>query len=157
MKHRILMAVDGSQSSLRAVRAVIDMARKAGPFELHLLNVSPEMSEESVDVLGREEVDASLAAEAKAVLAHAQRLLNEAGLAYSSHIETGRPSHVIATFSRENMRSDRHGNPWQGHVAVGRRRLGGHASDGIGRCASDGCEVNDGTSIYHFVSRIPSR
>ena len=102
MKHRILMAVDGSQSSLRAVRAVIDMARKAGPFELHLLNVSPEMSEESVDVLGREEVDASLAAEAKAVLAHAQRLLNEAGLAYSSHIETGRPSHVIATFSREN-------------------------------------------------------
>ncbi len=102
MKHRILMAVDGSQSSLRAVKSVIDMARKAGPFELHLLSVSPEMSEESVDVLGREEVDASLAAEAKAVLAHAQRLLNEAGLAYSSHIETGRPSHVIATFSREN-------------------------------------------------------
>jgi nucleotide-binding universal stress UspA family protein len=102
MKHRILLAVDGSQSSLRGVKHVIGMARKAGPFDLHLLNVSPEISEDFVDVLGREEVDQDLAAEGKTALVHAERLLDEAGLAYSSHIEIGRPSHVIATFAREN-------------------------------------------------------
>lgn len=102
MKHRILMAIEGSQSSLRGVKHVIGMARKAGPFDLHLLNVSPEVSEDFVDVLGREEVDQGLAAEGKAALVHAERLLDEAGLAYASHIEIGRPSHVIATFAHEN-------------------------------------------------------
>ncbi len=102
MKHRILMAVDGSQSSLRAVRHVITLAGKAGPFELHLLTVAPEISEDSVDVLGREEVDRGLMQEGKSALVHAHRLLDEAGLAYSSHIEVGRPSQVIATFAHEN-------------------------------------------------------
>jgi nucleotide-binding universal stress UspA family protein len=102
MKHRILLAVDGSQSSLRAVKHVIGLARKAGPFEVHLLSVSPEISEETVDVLGRDEVDEGLAAEGKAALAQAERLLDEASVAYSSHVEIGRPSHVIATFAHEN-------------------------------------------------------
>ncbi len=102
MKHRILLAVDDSQSSLRAVKHVIGLAKRAGPFEIHLLHVSPEVSEESVDALGREEVDQDLAAEGKAALARAERLLLEAGVGHSSHIEIGRPSTVIATFAREN-------------------------------------------------------
>jgi nucleotide-binding universal stress UspA family protein len=55
-----------------------------------------------VVVLGREEVDQGLAAEGKAAPVHAERILDEAGLTYSSHIEIGRPSHGIATFAREN-------------------------------------------------------
>jgi nucleotide-binding universal stress UspA family protein len=97
---RVLIPVDGSANSLRAVKFVI---RKASlysePLELHLLNVQhpfPGTIQGVHELAERHHHDEGIKA-----LAKARKALDAAGLKYLYHISIGDSGEVIAHFARE--------------------------------------------------------
>src|SRR3546814_15173291 len=86
---RILVPVDGSDSSLAAVRFVIAKLASAGtPQEIHLLTVQPQLPTAS------RFVDAGVLRdyrqeEGAKDLAAARQLLDNAGVVYTSHTAVG--------------------------------------------------------------------
>jgi len=93
----VLIAVDGSEHALAAVRWVIDEARSRGPLDIHLLNVQPAPIGYQTRGM-EEEVIAEIAQEhGEAVTAPARRLIEDAGIReYWWSTEQGDPAHVIA-------------------------------------------------------------
>ena len=77
---RVLVAVDGSESALRAVAVLIDLVRKDRPVEVHLLNVQPPIrSGELRRFVTREMIDAYYHEEGESALRSAKQLFDEAG------------------------------------------------------------------------------
>lgn len=82
---RLLIAVDGSEISHRAVRTAVAWRSGFGwRFETHIVNVQPFLAREAAEAvlekLGRED------------LAEAERLLAAGGMAYTTHILMGPPA-----------------------------------------------------------------
>ncbi|HEY9536625.1 MAG TPA: universal stress protein [Kiloniellaceae bacterium] len=100
---RILVPVDGSDSSLAAVRFVIAKLASAGtPQEIHLLTVQPQLPTAS------RFVDAGVLRdyrqeEGAKDLAAARKLLDNAGVEYTSHIAVGDPADTIATYADQKQ------------------------------------------------------
>ena len=123
---RVLIPVDGSANSLRAVKFVI---RKASlysePLELHLLNVQhpfPGTIQGVHELAERHHHDEGIKA-----LAKARKALDAAGLKYLYHISIGDSGEVIAHFVRE-MRIEQ--------VVMGTRGLGAVANMLLGSVAN---------------------
>ncbi|WP_371325182.1 universal stress protein [Dechloromonas sp. ZY10] len=95
---KLLLAVDGSDCSLRALEHVIGLAAQwRTPPEVHLLHVHPPIPLGRVQVhVGKETLAAHYREEGEAVLAVAQQRLAQAGLAYIPHLHVGLPAEVIA-------------------------------------------------------------
>lgn len=95
---KILLPVDGSDCSERAVAALIahrDWYREAP--EVHLLHVHPPIPIGRVqEHIGHEALQRYYREESEAELAGARRLLDEAGIGYTVHIHVGSPAEVIA-------------------------------------------------------------
>jgi nucleotide-binding universal stress UspA family protein len=97
---KILLPVDGSDTSSRAVQYVIKQAQnsKVAP-ELHLLNVQhalPGTIKGVADQAKQYHHDEGIKA-----LAAARRLLDDAGVKYAYHISVGEVGEVVAHFVNE--------------------------------------------------------
>lgn len=99
----ILVAIDGSDVSLRAVRGLIDHIRwfRDAPT-VHLLHVHlPVPVGLALQHVSRETVDRYYREEGEAVLAPALALLEGAGLAASPHIHVGHPAETVVKLAGE--------------------------------------------------------
>jgi len=98
----VLVPVDGSSCSDRAVREVIAMARGSEPLEIHLINVQPRIfSEVSLVYLPQDKVDGYYFNGSEKALASAQRLLKDAGVTFTAHRAAGPIAETIVAKARE--------------------------------------------------------
>ena len=96
---RILLPVDGSANSERAVKHVIDLVKSCQAFEVHLLNVQASMRGDVSSFVGKDAMEDWHRDEAEKALATAKKLLDGAGVPYKMHIGIGNPGDVIASFA----------------------------------------------------------
>lgn len=99
----VLIPVDGSVFSDRAITHFI---RHAAQFrevpEIHLLQVHAPVPVGRVQqYLGQETLTAYYREESEALLASAETLLNDVGLAFSRHIHVGPAAEIIVKLARE--------------------------------------------------------
>ena len=99
---RILVAVDGSESSDRAVSHLL---KKLGWYsekvEVHLLNVQAALPNDVSRFIGAEQLEGFHREQGAAALASAKAILDGAKVAYVTHIGIGDPAHVIAHYANE--------------------------------------------------------
>jgi nucleotide-binding universal stress UspA family protein len=101
--HRILLAVDGSEPSAKAVEYVCALRQSAVPVQVRLLNVQIFMASGNVRrFISQEAIDAYCQAEGEAALTPARKALQAAGLSCDEVVVTG---HVAQTIVKEAMQS----------------------------------------------------
>jgi nucleotide-binding universal stress UspA family protein len=101
---KVLLPVDGSECSDRAVDYVMDKMRaREGVVELHLLTVhAPIPYAGAVATIGADKVEQYYREEAEETLKSARARLDAAKVAYAHHIMVGDPAGVIVRFAKEN-------------------------------------------------------
>jgi nucleotide-binding universal stress UspA family protein len=96
---RVLVPVDGSDCSLRAVAYVVgDRARCATTdgYEVHLLNVQAPLPRDVTQFVGHAQVADFHRAESERALQPAEAVLVKAGVPFTSHAEVGHLGETIA-------------------------------------------------------------
>jgi nucleotide-binding universal stress UspA family protein len=102
---RILIAVDGAESSLRAVRHVVGLKEHLRQkLEVLLLNVQPPVPTKELLIDGRlsevRHLEEPLKAHGATLLAGAGAVLKAAGIECQQHVEIGDLAPAIAGFAR---------------------------------------------------------
>ncbi len=101
--HRILLAVDGSEPSAKAVEYVCALRQSAVPAQVRLLNVQIFMASGNVrHFISQEAIDAYCQAEGEAALTPARKALQAAGMSCDELVVTG---HVARAIVKEAMQS----------------------------------------------------
>ena len=132
--HKILVAVDGSANSARAVSYAIRLAETGAALELHLLNVQPEIISGDVRMfVSREIIENYQRDEGERALESAKQLLEGAGIPYNAHVAVGHAAETIARHAAE-LNCDA--------IVMGTRGLGSIASMVLGSVA---------TKVLHLV------
>jgi nucleotide-binding universal stress UspA family protein len=100
---KILLPVDGSECSDRAVDFVIEkMLAREGGVDLHLLTVhAPIPYASAVSAIGGDKVEQYYHDEGEVTLKSARLRLDAAKVGYAHHIVVGDPADVIARFAQE--------------------------------------------------------
>ena len=98
---RILVAVDGSEHSARAVRHAVELAKLGQANEVHLLNVQPPLTGNVATFIDKPTRDDYHRDEADKALAGARKLLADAGVPFKEHIGVGKPGHAIVAFAKQ--------------------------------------------------------
>lgn len=100
---KLLVATDGSENSLRAVKYAIDLLGKLTEGgSITLISVHDDVALRSAKrFLGREAVDDYLREQSEADMAEARKALNEAGVRYDHIIRTGHVATMISNAGRE--------------------------------------------------------
>lgn len=100
---KILLPVDGSDNSLRAVQAAIDLAKDAAePPQIHLLNVQlPIISGDVKMFVSEDQIKAYYHDEGIKALAKARAALDAAGVAYVFHIGVGPIAETVAAYAKD--------------------------------------------------------
>lgn len=125
---KILLAVDGSESSLRAVAHVIKRASVVkDEYQIHLINVQYPLHGSVSTFVDAGQIKQYHHDEGMKVLAGARALLDAAGLAYTFHLFVGEPAEVITRYARENGCDE---------IVIGTRGLSGIASLLVGSVAT---------------------
>ena len=133
---KILALVDGSESSGRAVRYVIEMsaACKEAP-DIHLLNVQAPVTPGNVARhVRRSDLDGYYHDEGMTALAPARMLLDEAGVRYAFHIGVGEIGETVAKYVQELSAQQ---------IAMGTRGLGPVAGMLLGSVTTDVVQAVD--------------
>jgi len=102
--HRVLLAIDGSAHSLKAVEQVLALRKEhqgVAPFQVHVANVqtplpgdvSPFVTNASLQGYHKEQADAALAP--------ARALLDQAGCQYEVHQQVGDPATTLAALAKQ--------------------------------------------------------
>ena len=86
---KVLVPVDGSANSLRAVRHAIGEYQRHHELEIHLLNVQPRLSRYVTKFLSRADRESWQQEHATAAMASAKTLLADAGVPHEAHAATG--------------------------------------------------------------------
>jgi nucleotide-binding universal stress UspA family protein len=121
----VLIPVDGSDNSMRAVEAACRQVAHGQPVTVHLLNVQPPINSAIVrDNLSQDLIDKFYQQLGETALQPARDRLRDADIAYTSHVEVGEVAQTIARFARE-LYCDQ--------VIMGTRGLG---SGGVGAISS---------------------
>lgn len=99
---RILIAVDGSESSDRAVSHLVGLLDwyKEKP-EVHILNVQHSLPEAVGRFVAEEQLRDYHREQGDQAIASARRALDVAKVPYTVHIGVGEPAHVIAHYAKE--------------------------------------------------------
>jgi len=102
---KILLAVDGSENSLRAVRHVIAMKEQyRDPIEAHLLNVQLPVASGAVKMfISQQQLNDFYRDEGVAALKDARALLDQAGVSYQHHIGVGDLAGTIVSYAKEKQ------------------------------------------------------
>ncbi|HCX32645.1 MAG TPA: universal stress protein [Rhodocyclaceae bacterium] len=100
---KILLAVDGSDCSLNAVRSLVSHVRWfAGKPELHVLHVHPPIPVGlATGHISREVLDAHYRGEGEAAVRPAEDLLSAADLPFVRHLHVGDPAAIIVKLAGE--------------------------------------------------------
>jgi nucleotide-binding universal stress UspA family protein len=102
---KILLAVDGSDSALRATREIIDLAPlyKETP-EVELVNVRQQLTIGGLAgiAITRDMVDRYHNEEGEKALAPSRKLLEDAGIRYAAHILVGEPAAEIVDHAKSS-------------------------------------------------------
>lgn len=99
---RVLIPVDGSECSSRAVRLVIDKrSRYVEPegLEIHLVNVQPALSHDISRFASHDQIALFHREESEKQLQPACDLLDAAGARYVRHCEVGHPAEMISALA----------------------------------------------------------
>src|SRR5690554_2470029 len=98
----ILIPVDGSETSLRAVRAAIKASTRLGNTTMHLLTVqAPIVSGNVTRFFSAEAINGYYEDEGNNALRPAKALLDEAGIGYQEKIAIGPVAQTIAKYASE--------------------------------------------------------
>jgi nucleotide-binding universal stress UspA family protein len=129
---KALVPVDGSENALRALRHAIDLAKQGALSEIHILNVQPPLGGGVTTFVGSATVKDYHREEAEKVLAPIKKLLDEAKVAYKTHITVGTPGECVAELARRH-KVDKIIMGTRGLGSLGGLLLGSVATDVIKR------------------------
>jgi len=101
--HKLLLPIDGSAASLRAVDRLIELRDwYREPLEIHLLNVQHTLHKDVGQFVAAEDVEGFFHDESEKELAEARARLDRAGVPYQHHAVVGNlAAETIAHFARE--------------------------------------------------------
>jgi nucleotide-binding universal stress UspA family protein len=97
----ILVAVDGSDSSDRAVEHALRLMAAGLSTELHLLNVQPNLTGAVAAFVSKDQIDSHHREEGEKGLASAVALARKASVPAKVHIGVGRQGEVVADFAKK--------------------------------------------------------
>jgi YjbE family integral membrane protein len=123
---RVVVAADGSEGSLAAVRRVIGMRDALAPglgLQADLVNVQRGVSSDVAQFVSRDDLQAYHLEAADKALAPARALLDAAGIPYGVHRFVGQPGRVLADFAAEQGADQ---------IVMGTRGLGTHTGALLG-------------------------
>lgn len=124
----ILVAVDGSKPSDRAVGHALDLLGAGLGVELHLLNVQPNLGGAISTFVSREQIEAHHREEGEKGLASAVAIAKKSGVDAKVHIGVGRQGEVVSDFVKKVQ---------AGLVVLGTRGHTGLAGVLLGSVAQD--------------------
>lgn len=100
---KILIPVDGSSHSERAVNQVLELTKSGAAVAIHLLNVQiPIDSGHARMFLNHDEVEAYHQEEGLAALDNARKMLDAADVPYTFNIAVGHVAETIVRYAEEN-------------------------------------------------------
>ncbi|MFY9328460.1 MAG: universal stress protein [Georgfuchsia sp.] len=85
----VLLAVDGSEYSDRAVHFVVEFVKQHGTIEIHVANVEPAPVEWQTHGLEEKTVEAHLKSVARHAMKSAQEILRSAEIPFHTHFSEG--------------------------------------------------------------------
>ena len=97
---RILLPVDASSSSLKAVRHVIGRFAADPAMEIHMLHVCTPFSRHIARFVSRRNLADYHRDEAARAMKAARKLLDERGVPYAAHVEFGERADMITAVAR---------------------------------------------------------
>ena len=102
---KMLLPVDGSENSLRAVQHVIAMKEQySDPIEVHLLNVQLPVASGAVKMfISQQQLNDFYRDEGVAALKDARALLDQAGVSYQHHIGLGDLAGTITAYAKDKQ------------------------------------------------------
>jgi nucleotide-binding universal stress UspA family protein len=124
----ILVAVDGSKQSDRAVRYALELMENGLGGPLHLINVQPSLRGAVTAFISKDQVDSYHRDEGNKALASAVAIVKKASTKADVHIGVGRHGEVVAEFAKKLK---------AGLVVVGTRGHTGLAGVLLGSVAQD--------------------
>lgn len=99
----ILVPVDGSESSLRAVQAAIKAAQELNGANLHVITVqAPIISGNVTRFFSAEDIQGYYQDEGVNAMLPAKTLLDESGLTYQDQVVVGPVAKTIADYAKKN-------------------------------------------------------
>lgn len=124
----LLVAVDGSDSSLHAVEHVIKRVADAkDAHRVHLVNVQHPLHGSVSSFVNAEQLKQYHHDEGMQAMSRAKELLDAAGVAYQHHLFVGEPAEVITRYAKEQACDE---------IIIGSRGLSGISSLLLGSVAS---------------------
>ena len=124
---KLLIPVDGSKNCDRAIGHVINLAKEHAPVEVHLLNVQPPFSGDIATFIDKKTLDDFREEQGTKVLQSVRAALDDAEVAYTSHIGVGDIAETIVSYVREHNIDE---------VVMGTRGLGSIGSLLLGSVAT---------------------
>ena len=101
--HKLLLPVDGSAASLKAVDHLLKMRAWYTDLEIHLINVQHVLHKDVGQFIASDEVKKYQQEESEKELAEARVRLDRAGVAYQHHVVVGdQAGEAISHFAREH-------------------------------------------------------
>jgi len=98
----VLIPVDGSDNSMRAVHTACQQVAYGQLVTVHLLNVQPPINSRLVNNhLSQDLIDKFQQELGETALESARARLHEAGIGYTSHVEVGDVAQTIARYVRD--------------------------------------------------------
>lgn len=133
---KILLAVDGSENSARAVAHLIRVAaRYREPLEVQLLNVQAPVASGLVRrFLSDAALDGYYRDEAQVALGPAEAALRAAGIPVQAHVAVGQVAETITDYARQHDCEE---------IVLGNRGLGGVRNALLGSVASQVLHLAD--------------
>lgn len=98
---KILVPVDGSAASMRAIDHLIATPQYKDGAEIHLINVQPPLPGRAAAAVGHANVEEYHRDEGLKAMQPAQQKLDAAGVRYHSHISVGDAAKVIVQYAKE--------------------------------------------------------
>ena len=97
----VLVPVDGSENSMRAVQTTVKQIKSGAAMEIHLLNVQSELPAIVSRSLSKTFIDTYQDEEGNKALSDAMALLDQAGIPFIPHSRIGQVAETIAAFAKE--------------------------------------------------------
>ena len=98
---KVLIPVDGSENSNRAIEHVIKLNRDGGALDLHLLYIDPALSGDISMFIDKDVIAQHHREQGEKALKSARALLDRAGCRYAAHIAVGDIAETAADYVRE--------------------------------------------------------
>lgn len=99
---KLLVAVDGSESSLRAVAHVLKrVSATKGDYQIHLVNVQHPLHGSVSTFVDASQIKQYHHDEGMKTLVRAKEMLDSAGVSYQPHLFVGEPAEVVTRYAKE--------------------------------------------------------